>query len=213
MLMLDPLNSAGMTDPDVLERCLRARRIHVDLRGPAVEEAHPPERRQSAERCAVSCEEERGGELARFAQITAAKRIDARIPAVKPLASNPAPDPGLAESDLAELVSRNGAELSPRQLTRPLRLDLLTCEVSGSGRSGHLASFYGRAPANHPPMSTFRAGSCAEGAATQQPRRLAASRRFFTSVVGFFWLLSSFVPRRLIQITGTRILISGSTSV
>ena len=47
----------------------------------------------------------------------------------------------------------------------------------------------------------------------QQPSFLAASRRFLTSTVGFFWLLSSFSPRRLIQMTGTRILISGSTSV
>jgi hypothetical protein len=42
---------------------------------------------------------------------------------------------------------------------------------------------------------------------------LAASRSVLTSSVGFFWPDSSFCPRRLTQITGTRCLRQGSTSV
>ena len=41
----------------------------------------------------------------------------------------------------------------------------------------------------------------------------AASRRVLTSSVGFFWLPSSFCPRRLTQITGTFIFRHCSTSV
>ena len=41
----------------------------------------------------------------------------------------------------------------------------------------------------------------------------AASRRVLTSSVGFFWLFSSFCPRRLTQITGTLVFRHGSTSV
>src|SRR3954464_6024893 len=44
------------------------------------------------------------------------------------------------------------------------------------------------------------------------PRSLAASRRFLTSSVGFFWFDSSLRPWRLTQMTGIFSLMHGSTS-
>ena len=61
---------------------------------------------------------------------------------------------------------------------------------------------------------TTKTSGCSPTAFMTQaaPSSLAASRRFLTSAVGFFWLGSSVSLERLTQITGTFAARHGSTS-